>query len=603
MPTDPQRPIPVWRNVKTLGIVAQVVFIAVLLGALAILWTNVTSALARSDLPANFGWLDARAGIPISERPIPYTADDPYWRALVVAFLNTLKIALIGVTLATLLGIAVGVARLSGNWLLRQIAGGYVEVLRNTPLAVQIIFWYTAAIATLPPTISAPIRLPGGIYFSNKGLAFPFAYPGFGFTQWLPWIAAALVLAAIAHRLRRRRIRASERPGRAWPTTLAVFAVVTGVGYVVASVGSERPATLAIEFTADRGRGVSFLDADGDGERDREEARYGFVPVTVRVAEGALTARSRNLVEQRTVKPSVVRYPVLEDGEYDAVEARLLDDAQAERFDLHWVEKPIAALVYEDRNGDGVWQAGEEVGDDGEGFRNVQTALVVEGFRRDLVSDRDGLLRIPGFEPVASLEAEAATGESGVGSVGASGPVGLFGTPGDDEDAPTLDATVEIRPSGALVVSTPTVPVSNYEGGFRFTASYLALLLALVIYTATFIAEIVRAGILAVPKGQTEASKALGLSGAQTFSLVIFPQAVRIILPPMISQFLNLTKNSSLAPLAAYAEIFAISTIVANQTGASVPVILLIIVSYLTISLAFAFVLNVVNARMAIVER
>jgi len=147
------------------------------------------------------------------------------------------------------------------------------------------------------------------------------------------------------------------------------------------------------------------------------------------------------------------------------------------------------------------------------------------------------------------------------------------------------------------------VPVSNYEGGFRFTASYLALLLALVIYTATFIAEIVRAGILAVPKGQTEASKALGLSGAQTFGLVIFPQAVRIILPPMISQFLNLTKNSSLAPLAAYAEIFAISTIVANQTGASVPVIIMIILSYLVISWFFALVLNIVNARMAIVER
>lgn len=603
MPTDPQRPIPVWRNVKTLGIVAQVVFVAVLVAAIAVLWTNVTSALARSDLPANFGWLDARAGIPISERPIPYTADDPYWRALVVGFLNTLKIALIGVALATLLGIAVGVSRLSGNWLLRQIAGGYVELLRNTPLAVQIIFWYTAAIATLPPTITAPIRLPGGIYFSNKGLAFPFAYPGFAFTQWLPWIGAALVLAGVAHRLRRRRIVASERPGRAWPTTLALFVVVTAVGYVAASAGDDRPTTLAIEFTADRGRGVSFLDANGDGERDRDEARYGFVPVTVRVDEGALTARSRNLVEQRTVKPSVVRYPVLEDGEYDAVEARLLDDAQAERFDLHWVEKPISALIYEDRNGDGAWQAGEEVDADGEGFRNVQTALIVQGFRRDLVSDRDGLLRIPGFEPVDTLEAEGATGDSGVGSVGASGPVGLFGTPGDDEDTPTLDAAVEIRASGALVVSTPTVPVSNYEGGFRFTASYLALLLALVIYTATFIAEIVRAGILAVPKGQTEASKALGLSGAQTFSLVIFPQAVRIILPPMISQFLNLTKNSSLAPLAAYAEIFAVSTIVANQTGASVPVILLIIVSYLTISLAFAFVLNIVNARMAIVER
>ena len=143
----------------------------------------------------------------------------------------------------------------------------------------------------------------------------------------------------------------------------------------------------------------------------------------------------------------------------------------------------------------------------------------------------------------------------------------------------------------------------NFRGGIQAIPELGALLLALTLYTASFIAEIVRAGILAVPKGQTEASKALGLSGAQTFGLVIFPQAVRIILPPMISQFLNLTKNSSLAPLAAYAEIFAISTIVANQTGASVPVILMIILSYLVISFFFAFVLNIVNARMAIVER
>ncbi|MDZ7707278.1 MAG: ABC transporter permease subunit [Trueperaceae bacterium] len=145
--------------------------------------------------------------------------------------------------------------------------------------------------------------------------------------------------------------------------------------------------------------------------------------------------------------------------------------------------------------------------------------------------------------------------------------------------------------------------MSNYAGGFRFTPSYLALLLALVVYTSSFIAEIVRGGIQAVPNGQTEAASALGLSSSQTFSLIVFPQAVRIILPPMISQYLNLTKNSSLGPLAAYGEIFAISTIVANQTGASVPVTLLIIGSYLVISFVFAFVLNIVNARMAIVER
>jgi general L-amino acid transport system permease protein len=602
--TEPEGRIPFWRNVKTLGLLAQIVFVVVVAAGLFILWNNVTSALARSNLPANFGWLDARAGIPIGERPIPYTPDSPYWRALLVGFLNTLKIAFIGVVLASVLGVGVGVARLSRNWLLRTIATWYVEILRNTPLAVQIIFWFTAALATLPPSITAPIRLPGGIYLSNRGLAFPFAYPGFGFQAWLPWLIAAVVAYALVLIVRRRQIARSERPGRAWPPALGAATVLALGGYLVASQLATPPATLAVDFTVERNRGVTFLDADGDGARDRDEALYGWVPVTVRLSEGALEARSTNLIEQRTVKPSTLRFPLLEEGEYDAFELRFVRAADAERFSVHWLREPTVGWIYEDRNGDGAWQAGEETDADGVGFENVPTELIVRGFERRLVSDRDGSIRIPGFDPIraeGSEEVDEAENSVGFGA----GPAALFGTPAtsDAAEGPALDTRVEIRGSGALVWSEPAVPVSNYEGGFRFTASYLALLLALVIYTASFIAEIVRGGIQAVPKGQTEAAKALGLSGNQTFSLVIFPQAVRIILPPMISQYLNLTKNSSLAPLAAYAEIFAVSTIVANQTGASVPVTIMIIATYLLISFFFAFVLNIVNARLAIVER
>lgn len=597
--------IPFWRNVKTIGLLAQVVFVAIVALGLFILWNNVTSALARSNLPADFSWLTSRAGIPIGERPIPYTPDDPYWRALLIGFLNTLKIAIIGVVLASVVGVGVGVARLSPNWLLRQIATWYVEILRNTPLAVQIIFWFTAALATLPPGITAPMRLPGGLYLSNRGLAFPFVYPGFGFRAWLPWLLGALVLFAVLFAWQRRRIARSERPGRAWPLALLVGAVVAGGGYFVASSGARPPADLAIDLNVERGRGATFRDADGDGTHDRSEQLVGFVPVTVRVSEGVLESRSQNLIEQRTVKPSTLRFPILEDGEYESAEVRIVGDENAERFSVHWLREPTVGRLYVDRNGDGAWQRGEEVDEDGEGFQNVRTELVVRGFERRLVSDRDGQVRIPGFEPVGSTDAAGAGGAAPGGA--AIGPAALFGATaagGDDaEEGASLDTVVEIGESGALVWSTPTVPVSNYEGGFRFTSSYLALLLALVIYTSSFIAEIVRGGIQAVPKGQTEASKALGLSAGQTFSLIVFPQAVRIILPPMISQYLNLTKNSSLAPLAAYAEIFTVSTIVANQTGASVPVTVMIIATYLLISFVFAFFLNIVNARLAIVER
>lgn len=610
MAAEPEARIPFWRNVKTIGLLAQVVFVVIVAIGLVILWTNVTSALSRSNLPADFGWLDARAGIPIGERPIPYTPDSPYWRALLIGFLNTLKIAFIGVLLASLLGVGVGVSRLSGNWLLRQIATWYVEILRNTPLAVQIIFWFTAALATLPPSITAPIRLPGGMYLSNRGLAIPFIYPGFGFRAWLPWLLAAAVAYVVILLVRRRQIERSERPGRAWPPALlAALALAVG-GYFLASAAATRPADLAVEFTLDRNRGVTFLDADGDGERDRGEELYGFVPVEFRLSEGALESRSQNLVEQRTVKPSTLRFPILEDGEYESYELRFVRDEAAERFSVHWLREPSVGLIYEDRNGDGAWQRGEETDANGDGFENVPTELIVRGFERRLVSSRDGSIRIPAFKPLrlaGDEDVDKAANSVGFGA----GPAALFGSPSDDatEDDATetgeadLDTSVEIVDSGALVYSEPAVPVSNYEGGFRFTASYLALLLALVFYTASFIAEIVRGGIQAVPNGQTEASKALGLSNTQTFSLVVFPQAVRIILPPMISQYLNLTKNSSLAPLAAYAEIFAVSTIVANQTGASVPVTVMIIATYLLISFFFAFVLNIVNARLAIVER
>ncbi|MEX2502005.1 MAG: ABC transporter permease subunit [Trueperaceae bacterium] len=602
---DPPERIPFYRNVKTIGLLAQIVFAVVIAVGLLILWNNVTSALARSNLPADFSWLGIRAGIPIAERPIPYDISDPYWRAMLIGFLNTLKIAVVGVVLASIIGVAVGVSRIAPNWLLRQLSTWYVELLRNTPLAVQIIFWYTAALATLPPTISAPVTLPGGLLFSNRGLAFPFLYPGFGFSVFLAFVAVGLVAFFAVLRVRRRQIEKAEHPGRAWPAAWAVLLVVGGAGYLIADTIVTPPERLTVEFEIERGRGATYLDENGDGERatrsGEREPLVGYVPVTVRIEEGVLDTRSRNLVEQRQVKASLIRFPLLLDGEYDSVALSFPNQEAAERFDVHWFQEPYNGLIYEDRNDDGVWQEGEELGDDGSGFTNVRVQMRVVGFERQVVTDRDGRFRVPGFDPVGELEAEAEGGGVGLG------PAALFGTPGEaeevDEDAAVLSGDAEWHASGPLVYSRPTVPVSNYEGGFRFTPSYLALLLALVIYTSSFIAEIVRGGLQAVPKGQTEAAHALGLGPQQTFSLVVFPQAVRIILPPMISQFLNLTKNSSLAPLAAYTEIFAVSTIVANQTGASVPVTIMIIAAYLFISFVFAFVLNIVNARLAIVER
>lgn len=143
----------------------------------------------------------------------------------------------------------------------------------------------------------------------------------------------------------------------------------------------------------------------------------------------------------------------------------------------------------------------------------------------------------------------------------------------------------------------------NYQGGLRLTPEFTALFLGLTMYTAAFIAEVVRAGIQAVDQGQIEAARAVGLSTGQVLSLVIMPQALRIIIPPMISQYLNLTKNSSLALAIGFQEVFSVGKIAINQAGRAVPVFALVMLTYLSLSLITSFVLNIYNSRIQFVSR
>jgi general L-amino acid transport system permease protein len=275
-------------------------------------------------------------------------------------------------------------------------------------------------------------------------------------------------------------------------------------------------------------------------------------------------------------------------------------------FQLHFEDFPWRGAVYVDLDGDGAYSVGEDVDPvTGTGYGGIELFLTVTAFERAIVADRDGQIRTPAFVPVGTARQERVEAEQPAAparGMSVFAPIGAAVTSAVGALEP-IRYDIELLPTGPLVLSRVHMPVSGYEGGQRFTVNYLALLFALVIYTSAFIGEIVRGGIQAVAKGQREAAMALGLSEGQVFSLVVFPQALRVVLPPMISQFLNLTKNSSLAPLAAYGELFVIATIAANQTGASVPIALLLIVSYLTISLTFALVLNVVNDRFALVER
>jgi general L-amino acid transport system permease protein len=149
----------------------------------------------------------------------------------------------------------------------------------------------------------------------------------------------------------------------------------------------------------------------------------------------------------------------------------------------------------------------------------------------------------------------------------------------------------------------PELGKFNFDGGLRLTPEFVAMLVGLVVYTGAFIAEVVRAGILAVDRGQFEAARAVGLTPMQVLRLVVFPQALRVIIPPLISQFLNLTKNSSLAILIGYADVFFVGRTIINQSGRAVPVFLLIMAIYLTTSLITSIVMNIYNRRVRLVER
>jgi len=629
---EPRRErIPFYRNVKILGVLAQLIFLGALILGILVLYLNVTTALERSRIPANFGFLDARAGIPIGESLIRYTPSDTYARALLVGVLNTLRVALIGVVLATLLGILVGVMRLSKNWLLRQVALAYVETIRNTPLAVQLVFWFYAILVPLPPLISNPVELPLGGYFSQVGLALPWFYPSYTFSPWLPWLGGALAAFIVLYLVRRRQLRRAERPGNAWLLPLLIAGGIAGVGYPLSS--QALPPETTVDFSTDRGRGIAFVDADGDGTQDRGERALPYARVRIKVPNGVLLDNTQNIVESRRRVQSTFRFPALKEREFERAEVTFADPEAADGLSVHYLNFPSSGLVYRDRNGNGEYDEGEERNLESEtqgGFNGLPLLLTVEGFERTLTADRTGQFRVPLFQSEAQLLADVTAGENTeenadeeAGGGNTTSPASLFGggdsadeeettSPAslfgggadkDAEEAEGVDAALTVLPSGPLVASLPTIPLTSYEGGVQLSAPFLALLLGLVIYTASFIAEIVRGGIQAVNRGQGEAAKSLGLSDNQTFNLIVFPQALRIILPPLISQYLNLTKNSSLALLITFVDFFAIGRIIGNQTGATVPIIVIIIGGYLLVSFVFAFILNVVNARFALVER
>ncbi len=381
---------------KVRGIFYQAVLVIAVVYLFYMAAMNAIENLQRAKIASGFGFLNVTAGFDISQTLIPFSAAaSTYGDAFVVGLLNTLIVSAIGIVFTTILGFTIGIARLSPNWMVAKVAMVYVEVLRNIPLLVQLLFWYIAVLGSLPQPRNSS-ELWGTFFLNSRGFFMP--RPIYAADVWA--IPAAFVIGLVGSYVYRRWARKrQEQTGEQSPVGLVTLGLVLGL--------------------------------------------------------------------------------------------------------------PVAAWI---------------------------------------------VLALAGSNPIS----------------------------------------FEFPKKGTF----------NLTGGMQILPEFVALLLGLTTYTAAFIAEVVRAGILAVSKGQTEASSSLGLKPGQTLRLVVIPQAMRVIIPPLTSQYLNLTKNSSLAVAIGYPDLVQVFMgTVLNQTGQAIEVVVITMGVYLTISLLTSFFMNIYNSRMAIVER
>ena len=373
------------------ALVFQALFLGAVLAFLGFILHNTLNNLESRGISTGFAFLSNEAGFGIIQTLVDYAETSSFGRTFLVGLLNTLLVSALGIVLATVVGFLIGVARLSGNWLISRLAAAYIETFRNIPLLLQIFFWYFAVLRALPHPRDS-LAVGEGVFLNLRGLYLPRPVFEQGFALVVAALGVALLSSFMLARWARRRRELTGREFPALPTSLVLVLVL-----------------------------------------------------------------------------------------------------------------PTAAF----------WLAGSP----------VSWELPVLG----------------GF---------------------------------------------------------------NFRGGIAVIPEFTALLVALSVYTAAFIAEIVRAGILAIPTGQTEAAAALGLRRGKILRLVVIPQALRVIIPPLTSQYLNLLKNSSLATAIGYPDlvnVFAGTTL--NQTGQAVEVIAMTMAVYLTVSLAISLLMNWYNARIALVER
>jgi general L-amino acid transport system permease protein len=546
-------------DLRFLRVVGQLVFLALLVFLLAQVWNNILAALEANNLNPNLEFMNNRAGFEIGGAR-DYSPNDSYWEAFRVGLENTVSVVIAGLVGATVLGIVAGILLLSRNWLVQNITRFFVEILRNSPLLVVIFVMFFVVVLALP-------QLRDSLTFPQESIV---TLP----TSWL-------ILGGVAIGLWLWLRRAEPGKRQFWWTAFLTAVVTLIVIYVV------RP--------AERGMWLSLYDADG-------ALNIRFIGAALALAGGLVAsaiflkdaARDMALAVLAGIAAALAVYAfgVLPSG------------------GLRFETRPVVWLNNRGLTYPEIWATG----------RFAEWAAFVTiglGFAIALFYYLRRLTELTGKPyPRIRLALLALVVFTVLGWViVTSEPVQetiIVAQDGALVEMPVSQAVEEeliTREQSLAYMRAPLDVVLPERQGLRMgsgdtlSPEYVALLLALVIYTAAFIAEIVRAGILAVPRGQLEAARALGLSYSQLLRMVILPQALRVIIPPLTNQYLNLAKNSSLAVAISFADVYQVMFTVGNQSGQSVTTIIIVMVTYLALSLIISAIMNWVNARFQLVTR
>lgn len=550
------------RDERILSIIGQLIFAFVLVYLVSLLWGSILSSLNSKNLTPNLNFLTNRAGFDIGERPEWYSSNSTYGDAFSVGLVNSLRIISVGLVLTTILGVLAGIFLLSSNWLLRNVTRGAVEILRNTPILVQLIFWYAIVISSLPDFRTPLTVLPEGRY----------AIP----TRWL--IEIALLAFMWFSYIAKEKLGSPRRSF--WVSSLVAGVVVLEAAFLFVPASYGYGQITASGFIVYLVVSIILIAA---ATQIKNAMRWRAIGITVGQLIGGL-------LFYFGIMPNaglpIELYPTIFISRRGFAFPEIHTTGRfAEWLAFIAIGVTLATIVW--------FYFGRLTEQTGHAFPRVRYALIAI-----VAFTVIGWVAV-GVEPSpATIPITAEDGTITFMSIADARAANLL-TPADEElysTRPILYIPPVQRVNAAGVVS-------GYVTGTQVSPEYIALLLGLVVYTAAFIAEIVRAGILAVPKGQIEASRALGFTTSQTLWMVILPQAMRVIIPPLASQYLNLAKNSSLAIAIAFADVVQITTTIMNQSGQSVTGITMIMLTYLTISLVIAFFTNLVNRRFQLVTR